>query len=313
MAGHALADAAIDMRLGLAEWLADPSHGVPWLTTIVSHSLTMSDDSPTVRAVGERFLDVVQRGTLYAVGRDTSDLVMGAARKLPRLLSWPAEQTPSPAGVMMLPHGVHAVASPKAKVPIEILHGFVWFRAADMNGVTGWVVSPLNVSPEWTGMAARAQRPATREWIERGGSVAAPLSVFLIPDESLGAQVDLSWEDHQGILWLMAAWAWSTSFADVTDDYPSRAVGRRAARQSGGSVDPVRVIRLPRRHSGPSAGSGEHPVDWKNRWIVSGHWRRQPYPSLGITKTLWIAPYVKGPEDRPLLIRDDVNVLGPPR
>ena len=54
-------------------------------------------------------------------------------------------------------------------------------------------------------------------------------------------------------------------------------------------------------------------IDWSHRWIVGGHWRWQPYkdPASGgeIKKRIWISPYVKGPEDKPLVAKSKVFVL----
>lgn len=44
---------------------------------------------------------------------------------------------------------------------------------------------------------------------------------------------------------------------------------------------------------------GEGPR-WKQRWLVRGHYRAQWYPLVGAHKVIWIAPYLKGPEDAPL-------------
>lgn len=44
--------------------------------------------------------------------------------------------------------------------------------------------------------------------------------------------------------------------------------------------------------------------------IVSGHWREQPCgPNHGERRRQWIAPYVKGPRDKPLVLKDTVRVL----
>lgn len=45
-------------------------------------------------------------------------------------------------------------------------------------------------------------------------------------------------------------------------------------------------------------------VDWDHRWLVAGHWRKQWYPSLNAHRQIWINPFVKGPEDKPLVIRE---------
>ncbi|MGA2669837.1 MAG: hypothetical protein ABSF21_00215 [Dehalococcoidia bacterium] len=47
--------------------------------------------------------------------------------------------------------------------------------------------------------------------------------------------------------------------------------------------------------------SGEHrDVDWQYRWLVRGHWRQQWYRSDNTHRAIWITPYIKGPENKPL-------------
>lgn len=46
--------------------------------------------------------------------------------------------------------------------------------------------------------------------------------------------------------------------------------------------------------------------DWSHRWPVRGHWRKQYYPSEDVHRPVWISPYIKGPPDKPLIIRKDV-------
>jgi len=79
--------------------------------------------------------------------------------------------------------------------------------------------------------------------------------------------------------------------------------GRRVARAEGMASEPeVVVIRLRREqgeHHEPTNGEGHY----SHRWIVGGHWRNQPYRSEGIHRQIWISPYVKGPEDKPLIVR----------
>jgi hypothetical protein len=75
---------------------------------------------------------------------------------------------------------------------------------------------------------------------------------------------------------------------------------RRAAREL---PDGLRVLFL---SSGAAVerAEGTGTVEWSHRWMVRGHWRLQPYgPDHKLRKTIWIDPYVKGPEDKPLDIR----------
>lgn len=68
----------------------------------------------------------------------------------------------------------------------------------------------------------------------------------------------------------------------------------------------VQIIQLRRRESVTLVKSGESKtVDWKCRWIVggaTGFWRNQYYPSKGRYQPKWIAPYPKGPADKPLKV-----------
>jgi hypothetical protein len=83
---------------------------------------------------------------------------------------------------------------------------------------------------------------------------------------------------------------------------PTRAERRRWSREHGQEpMKIVNVVTLRRRGSAPSDG-GEVAVDWTCRWFVRGHWRRQWYPVTKDHHPVWIAPYVKGPEDKPIKV-----------
>lgn len=61
----------------------------------------------------------------------------------------------------------------------------------------------------------------------------------------------------------------------------------------------VRVVHLrSKSYVKTSADEEKHQVDWAWQWAVRGHWRDQPTKE-GI-KLIWIHPYIKGPEDKPL-------------
>ena len=43
--------------------------------------------------------------------------------------------------------------------------------------------------------------------------------------------------------------------------------------------------------------------EFKHQWMVCGHHRNQWYPSLKANKMIWISPYLKGPEDKPMIVK----------
>jgi hypothetical protein len=87
------------------------------------------------------------------------------------------------------------------------------------------------------------------------------------------------------------------------DEYQSpRASRRRWTRELPEQPKPyIVVVRLRRPKHQPQGESRS--VDWKQRWIVGGHWRNQFYRSLGIHRRIWISDHMKGPDDKPLVIR----------
>lgn len=79
---------------------------------------------------------------------------------------------------------------------------------------------------------------------------------------------------------------------------------RRRADEAGLDARDVEVVTLRRAHS----ANGSTPVgdarDWSCRWWVAGHWRQQPYgKARSERRPTWITPYVKGPDDKPLVVR----------
>lgn len=80
-----------------------------------------------------------------------------------------------------------------------------------------------------------------------------------------------------------------------------RATRRRGKARGFGERDIV-VVRL-RREQGDHVPHEHGEASYSHRFIVSGHWRQQWYPSIQGHRQIWISPYVKGPEDQPLVVR----------
>jgi hypothetical protein len=95
----------------------------------------------------------------------------------------------------------------------------------------------------------------------------------------------------------------ASPFIPKRQERASRAA-RREAKRLGRPVEDELVtfviLRRPatRHHDGDAPADG---VEWRHRWLVSGHVRAQWYPSEQAHRLIWIAPYLKGPEDAPML------------
>lgn len=86
-----------------------------------------------------------------------------------------------------------------------------------------------------------------------------------------------------------------------------RPVQRRS--QRAGYPADVRLIDVRRRT--PAAAEGEgHEVEWSHRWLVRPHWRQQAYgPERSLRRPILVPPHVKGPADKPLVVKPAVNVV----
>jgi hypothetical protein len=84
-----------------------------------------------------------------------------------------------------------------------------------------------------------------------------------------------------------------------------RAERRREARKTEKDVPEVKIVHLRRTiaEALPQRSDGGG-VDWSHRWLVSGHWRNQWFPSSQEHGWRYINPYVKGPEDKPFVSKE---------
>jgi len=85
------------------------------------------------------------------------------------------------------------------------------------------------------------------------------------------------------------------SLLGISHRQVTRATKRRIEHKN---LSEIGVVILRTKHYKPSGE--EVDVEWSCQWLVRGHWRQQPYPSEGIYRPIWIEPYIKGPEDKPM-------------
>lgn len=83
---------------------------------------------------------------------------------------------------------------------------------------------------------------------------------------------------------------------------PDRAVRKRAFKWDG--RDRVITLITLRRKSVKKDDHEPQKVEWSRRWVVQGHWRRQWYPKSQTHDYVYIHEFVKGPEDKPLVITE---------
>jgi hypothetical protein len=81
-----------------------------------------------------------------------------------------------------------------------------------------------------------------------------------------------------------------------------RATSPFRARAARAQLEEKHVVLVTLRRPTVHRTDGEpREVEWTHQWLVSGHWRMQPYGD-GTVKQIWINPYVKGPQHLPLAV-----------
>ena len=107
---------------------------------------------------------------------------------------------------------------------------------------------------------------------------------------------------------MLAGLAWlKQEVLTTTAGHVERHRRKEFNKKTGQDIRTVQVVQLRRAARPPQQGDGQQPEDaptkeWAHRWVVSGHWRNQACgPKSGDRRLTYILPYVKGPDDKPLL------------
>jgi hypothetical protein len=257
---------------------------------------------------------------LWWVAPDMCELVAHAARSLP-----PTTLTDD---LVPCDFGLVVFATPLAGT--DAMDGTTLHSHALLWGTTALVDTPagqmVRVPADGLGRIENEGTPAVTvalyghrgDWYPQGRSDWAWHTDTEEPgDDARAASMS---EDRRWLaaLWLLAAQPLSAS----TLTYAPRAVRRRLSRAGAGDLatSPVRLVDLRRpQRTAAERDQGDENAEggrrYNSRWIVVGHWRQQAYgPGRAHRRPVFIAEHVKGPDDRPLILREDVHVLrGSPR
>jgi hypothetical protein len=113
--------------------------------------------------------------------------------------------------------------------------------------------------------------------------------------------VGVGWESsYIKALWTLA----KQTIATTSTPALPRAEKRRGERLNMPAE--VVVVTLRRAKRPTSEDTPVETPDWTHRWVVAGHWRNQYLPSTGTHRLQWIAEHIKGPDDKPLVIKPHV-------
>lgn len=140
-------------------------------------------------------------------------------------------------------------------------------------------------------------------WDEESGSVSIAIENKGYSPEELAELFQQGERTDPASRWLLTVWRlMQQTVTNVTEEQAPRGLKKQMERKNLDTK--VSVIGL--RHQ-TVRGEGGSEVEWSHRWLVKGHWRNQKVKDGH--RLVWIHPYVKGPDDKPLLVREHVYAL----
>jgi hypothetical protein len=114
-------------------------------------------------------------------------------------------------------------------------------------------------------------------------------------------------DDLFAVKFLYAFWRLCEQRITAIDPAPAGHAAGLTAQRAGVSPE-VRVVRLRHAERPATDGPGDG-REWHHRWVVRMHKVRQWYPSELRHKVIYRGPYIKGPDDKPLLGGETVRGL----
>lgn len=248
-------------------------------------------------AHADHIRDEMAEARLWWLGTDACELIEAAWESMPPT-TLTRDLAPDPSGFLCFERIHWGIASDRPD-PVRVDY-LQWFptriKGRDALSIVCWQ-DGITAGREipYTGPLGRA------DWLY-GDDTDAPLPG--LDPAALPSVV----EDRRllACIWQLSSQASITDAVDSDVDRPTR---RRLERRRQ-SVPKVRIINLAHRHRAVSGDPGGHrDVEWTRRWIVSGHWRQQACgPGRTQHRPVYIAPFIKGPEDKPLVTGDSVKV-----
>lgn len=146
--------------------------------------------------------------------------------------------------------------------------------------------------------------------LDKGGIGVGP--IVKNPYAPLGAYA-ASWAQDRLTRYLVTTWLLASQ-PTVGRTYSQAASLRRAYAKHLDlpmtiTTATLRTIARSTDESDEETVTGSSHDSYSHRFLVRGHWRDQACgPKRSMRKPTWVVPYIKGPEDKPLVVKDKVNL-----
>lgn len=238
------------------------------------------------------------RGDTYLVVPEISDVLSGASPGVPDDADLQADTVPADAGFCYF-----AKPLPLMKGTIGPIRALSWCVIYQDDGVP-WM--PVTGDTRVGGSASWVRLIF---WLERFAKIAPITQLSWQLGTGLITMLDRVSDQHEdrapraeklrvGYAFFAFIQQRLVEFTRSEADRASRRRAEAVAPQLGANA--IHVIRLRRIEHRSHNGEATH-VEWSCRWIVSGHWRRQPCGlARGDRRLLWVHSHIKGPESKPM-------------
>lgn len=275
---------------------------------------------PKINAL-RNMLILFRRGPLYIISDDMTTLIEHSARSMPdeEIMS---SDLPCGAGVALFetprPFSLVMTEAGLAESP----------GLADDLDFAGWSWQPYVIGPDRGQSFARALIDVAGHEndgeslginlislarVRRTGAIVVGVQDWFTFGRKVTEFEDPSWNGPEDVPRRMeprAFWRISQQTLSRVDDFVFPRTIRRGLEKNDRPIPLVKTVTLRRVDPRESHVGEESPVEWSHRWIVSGFWRNQPFgPARGQRRQQWIAPFVKGPSDKPLVLKKEVRML----
>ncbi|MEU9947059.1 hypothetical protein [Streptomyces sp. NPDC047939] len=240
---------------------------------------------------------------MFWIQQDMAALSMHAGEQL-AAARWATADRPAPCGLLYWQDGIGHMDAQGVQIPVEAC---VW------GPYEGEMLLWLLMSRDRL-VAETRQRGHPFDIVEDAVPPLIPIYGATLPVTTDPASMaDLDPGLPQPVVAALAS-AWllmqQPLLIDRTRERADKPTARAYARDGLPTPD-VTVVDLRRQYTpqdrDPNAGSDQR--TYRNRWIVSGHWRNQAYgKERALRRQTWVPAHMKGPDGAPLLSTEKVNV-----
>lgn len=305
-----------DLRLYLRNnWLPGKTfHAVTTMMAdqgLFSHKNHKAD--PNAYAAWQQ--NALERAELFWISAEMLDVVEALAPSVPANTQVEDLIPPAPAGLVCFERPWLGMDSVDAK-PIEV-DAFVWANARlpylpELGASGGHRALSLSAYEKYR--PTEYSEPSTwwsqDSWIPIGRSDwPVQTNIGVEPYPEMEEFIKASFVEDRRFIAAFWTLLQQNAIAQTRIVSAARAVARRSQRAGIDTSKNVKIVtlrRLERSEHEKTVLSQKREHD--HRWLVSGHWRHQPFgPGRKQRRLQYISPHIKGPDDKPLKTKTRVN------